>query len=81
MIDDFQVPDDPGYAFDSYGPAATLNLEYLRLGEIPEVRIFFPKLRSSGEAGFQRGCGVLAKNGPIADRLQSMDTLRTWNLQ
>jgi len=78
MIDDFQVPDDPGYAFDSYGPAATLNLAYLRLEEIPAVRVFFPALRSSGEAGARRGCVVLAKSGPASDALQSMESLRSW---
>jgi hypothetical protein len=81
MIDDFQVPDDAGYAFDSYGPGATLNLEYLRLEEIPEARIFLPALHSSGEAGFRRGCVVLAKNGPVADLLKSIDSLRPWKLQ
>ena len=33
LIDDFQVPDDPGYGFDDYGPGKTLNLEYLAHGE------------------------------------------------
>jgi len=79
MIDDFQVPDDRGYSFDSYGPAATLNLDYLRLGEIPEVRVFFPMLRSSAETGARRGCLVLAKAGPLADALAALDSLRTWS--
>jgi len=25
MIDDFQVPDDPGYAYDDYGPGKALT--------------------------------------------------------
>ena len=79
MIDDFQVPDDPGYSFDSYGPAATLNLEYLRLGEVPEARVFFPALSSSEEAGARRGCVVLAKTGPMTEALQAMSSLRIWN--
>jgi hypothetical protein len=79
MIDDFQVPDDPGYAFDSYGPDATLNLEYLRLKEIPEVRVFLPAVRSSEEAGDCRGCVVLARAGPTAEALASMESLRTWS--
>jgi hypothetical protein len=78
MIDDFQVPDDRGYAFDSYAPGATLNLEYLRLGEIPEARVFFPALRSSAETGARRGCAVFAKTGPLADALAGLDSLRTW---
>lgn len=79
MIDDFQVPDDPGYSFDSYGTAANLNLEYLRLEELPEIRFFFPALRSSAETGARRGCVVLAKAGPLADVLVALDSLRTWS--
>jgi predicted O-methyltransferase YrrM len=80
MIDDFQVPDDPGYSFDSYGPAATLTLEYLRLKEIPDARIFFPALPSSGEGGARRGCVVLAKSGPMTEALRTIDSLRMWNV-
>lgn len=79
MIDDFQVPDDPSYAFDTYGPAATLNLEYLQLEEIPEVRIFFPALRAAEEAGARRGCAVLARTGPMAEALLSLNSLRAWS--
>lgn len=79
MIDDFAVPDDPGYAFDSYGPSATLNLEYLRLAEIPEARIFFPALRSSEETGARRGCVVLAKAGSMAEVLVTLPSLRPWD--
>jgi hypothetical protein len=79
MIDDFQVPDDLGYSFDSYGTAATLNLAYLRLGEIPETRVFFPALPSLAETGARRGCIVLAKAGPLADGLATLDSLRAWS--
>ena len=78
MIDDFAVPDDPGYAFDSYGPAATLNFEYLRLADVPAVRLFFPAIRSSEETGARRGCIVLARAGPIADVLATLPSLRAW---
>jgi hypothetical protein len=81
MIDDFQVPDDPGYRFDSYGSGATLNLEYLRLEEIAEVRVFFPSLHSSEEAGARRGCVVFAKAGPVVELLGSVDTLRPWSVR
>ncbi len=30
MIDDFEVPDDPGYGFDDYGPGKRLCLAYLQ---------------------------------------------------
>lgn len=60
MIDDFQVPDDPGYAYDNYGPGRALNIDYIesriaRFGLAP----LYPTLRSSGETGRKRGCVVL----------------------
>ena len=33
IIDDFAVPDDPGYAFDDYGPGKALTLDYLARAE------------------------------------------------
>ena len=32
LIDDFAVPDDPGYGFNNYGPDKRLTLEYLLQG-------------------------------------------------
>ena len=78
MIDDFEVPDDPGYGFDSYGPAATLNLDYLRLTELPAVQIFFPALRSIEEGGARRGCVVLAQEGPMTEAVATLESLRRW---
>jgi hypothetical protein len=57
MIDDFQVPGDPGYQFDDYGPGKALTLSYLP--EMPGWRIYFPAARSTEEWG-SRGCVVLA---------------------
>jgi predicted O-methyltransferase YrrM len=79
MIDDFAVPDDPGYAFDSYGPDATLNLEYLQLRDLPDVRSFFPALRSSQETGARRGYVLLARAGPAADALATLHSVRVWD--
>lgn len=58
LIDDFQVPDDPGYGYDDYGPQARLTLDYLR---IPEGWVpFFPVIPSSAETGARRGCVLVA---------------------
>jgi len=78
MIDDFRVPDDPGYRCDSYGPGATLELDYLRIGELPETRIFFPAVPSGEETGACRGCVVLAREGPTAAALRTSRLLRPW---
>lgn len=59
MIDDFQVPDDDGYAFDDYGAGKKLSEEYLPKVNLAGWRIFYPKAHSSDETGFRRGCCVL----------------------
>jgi hypothetical protein len=77
MIDDFQVPDDPGYAYDDYGPGKALTLSYIAptiasLG----LRVFYPSTRSSEEGGARRGCVVLVKNGVHSQQLGSCPLLR-----
>ena len=42
MIDDFEVPGDPSYAFDDYGPGKRLCLDYLLSANLPPVSIYFP---------------------------------------
>src|SRR5438552_1824003 len=51
MIDDFEVPDDPGYAFDDYGPGKALTLAYLGRRAAPPVAVWFPACTSSTETG------------------------------
>ena len=41
MIDDFNVPDDPGYGFDDYGPGKRLDINYLRAANLPNLRSLF----------------------------------------
>ena len=60
MIDDFQVPDDPGYGFDDYGPGQRLTPDYLPLAEMGDVELLFPTCPSSAEGGLRRGCAVIA---------------------
>jgi len=64
MVDDFQVPDDPGYIYDSY-EAGTLNLDYLP--ELPDFVLYFPAASSSEETGKKTGSLVLAKRGASAE--------------
>lgn len=76
MIDDFQVPDDPGYGFDDYGPGRQLDLDYLSAAiEKFSLSIFFPVCRSDRETGAKRGCVVLARDS-TADRIRHLTTLR-----
>jgi hypothetical protein len=75
MVDDFQVPGDAGYGYDTYGSGIRLCLEHLQplspLGLTP----FFPALPSEQETGRKRGCVVLA-DGIAAERLEHVQSLK-----
>ena len=77
-IDDFMVPDDPGYAFDDYGPGKRLDLDYVRRVGVPNIALFFPSLPSSEEDGAKRGCVVLTAHEGLADQLVSVAALRAY---
>lgn len=57
MVDDFQVPGDPGYTFDDYGPGKALTASYLP--EMAGWEVFYPAAPSVKETGMCRGCVVL----------------------
>lgn len=58
MIDDFQVPDDPGYGYDDYGPGKALTEGYLP-DEVASWQRLYPTAPSDEETGARRGCVVL----------------------
>ena len=78
MIDDFAVPDDPGYGFDDYGPDRALTLTYLGARAAPPTAIWFPACASREETGERRGCVVLARDAEVIRRIEPMQTLRRW---
>ncbi len=80
LIDDFQVPDDPGYGFDSYGPGKTLNLEYLLTAKTPPLAIYFPSAPSQRETGVKRGCAVVTASSALAVILDRLELLRRWRV-
>ncbi len=49
MIDDFAVPDDPGYGYDDYGPGKAQTREYLP--PMPGWPLFYPTAPSRAETG------------------------------
>jgi hypothetical protein len=59
MIDDFEVPDDPGYEFDDYGPGKAFKREYLKASAVATWPAFYPSASSAEETGRRRGCCVL----------------------
>lgn len=61
VIDDFEVPGDPGYAFDDYGAGKALNAAYIsEAAERFNLRVYYPSTPSTSETGALRGCVVLA---------------------
>ena len=82
MIDDFEVPDDPGYGFDDYGPGKALNADYIaRLSELYQLAIFYPSTSSKDETGSRRGCVILCKAGVFGSRLEDIPLLRRGRFQ
>jgi hypothetical protein len=78
VVDDFQVPGDPGYHFDSYGRGKSLSItdfgaEFERCG----LEWFFPARSSAEETGFKRGCVVLAPRGGTAEKIRTLAALTT----
>jgi hypothetical protein len=81
MIDDFAVPDDPGYGFDDYGPGRRLNLELLLNSKLPALSLYFPSTPSFQEDGARRGCVVATANPALAAILDNIVLLRRWRLE
>ena len=76
MIDDFQVPGDDGYGYDSYGEGQTLTFErFAGVFRQHHLVPFFPNLPSREEIGIRRGCVVLARDNQIVDILASVPSL------
>ncbi len=78
MVDDFAVPDDPGYGFDDYGAGKALTLAYLGAAAADPVAVWFPACASRAETGAQRGCVVLARDAELIRRIDLLTTLRRW---
>jgi predicted O-methyltransferase YrrM len=79
MIDDFQVPDDPGYDYDIYGVDKVLSRAWIArdIGRY-ELTEFYPRTPSTEETGSRRGCVVLARNPDDIGALSSIPLLRKW---
>ena len=81
MIDDFKVPGDEGYGFDS-GQGKFLVLETI-IDEMKThgLRAFFPSFPSSEETGAKRGCVVLARRGALSNTISRLGSLRAEDFQ
>lgn len=76
MIDDFKVPDFPGYGYDKYPSGESLDLEYLSPLSNLGLQLFFPTVDPKNETGKKRGCVVLTLNKEYSEKLQSLSTLK-----
>lgn len=76
LIDDFAVPDDPGYGYDDYGPGKALTVDYLRDAGVPDSSMFVPALASEQETGARRGCVVVASSNEVRELVTHLDLLR-----
>ena len=76
LIDDFRVPDDPGYAYDDYGVGKVLEPALLASLAQSSLSVFWPGAHSGAETGARRGWVVLATGGPTTDALVGVPGLR-----
>jgi hypothetical protein len=74
MIDDFEVPGDPGFGYDDYGSEKALNQKYIAPPH--GLTIFYPSAPSREETGRWRGCAVLCKSAFLGGTLQGIPLLR-----
>jgi hypothetical protein len=79
VIDDFQVPDDPGYGFDDYGPSLRLCVDYLPREELRGFDVLAPALPSESETGMRRGCAVVVRSARV-ERLCATVPLRALHI-
>jgi predicted O-methyltransferase YrrM len=81
VIDDFQVPDDPGYEFAAY-ESGSLTLDYLiEPGDLLEASVFFPRTKARWETGAKSGYVVVTTDAAIAAAMRAMPLLRPWQVE
>jgi hypothetical protein len=76
VIDDFEVPGDPGYGFDDYGDGLTLTLHHLPSEILAKMIVFSPSLPSVQETGARRGCAIAVGAGRASDFMATLPLRR-----
>ena len=76
MIDDFEVPDDPDYGFDDYGPGKRLAVSCMPDELMRDFCLFWPSMRGQDESGLRRGCVVMCRPGSNTEKLARLPVLR-----
>ena len=73
LVDDFEVPGEPGYAFDDYGHGKALTVGYLPVME--GWGTYYPSLPPAEETGARRGCVLLA-SAALRDAVNGLESVR-----
>ena len=75
VIDDFEVPGDPGYHFDDHGKAGVFSLKCFDFRKNKHVALFSPSVPASSETGFRRGCIVLVSRDSMLPKIATVRAL------
>lgn len=75
MIDDFEVPFDHGYGYDTYGKRKKLCLAMLNGFRDQLEYAYFPALPAGTETGPRRGCIVFTNSAELDQRLRALPSL------
>ena len=70
IVDDFEVPGDPGYGFDDFGPGQALRPAYLSALDLTGFSVLYPALPSGRETGARRGCCVITSSTRAGELLR-----------
>ncbi|HEV2401623.1 MAG TPA: class I SAM-dependent methyltransferase [Candidatus Sulfotelmatobacter sp.] len=76
MIDDFEVPFDQGYGYDTYGRGKKLCLQMLNSFRDQLQYAYFPAFPASEESGPRRGCIVFTTSADLNERLNMLTSLK-----
>ena len=77
LIDDFQVPNDDGYGYDSFKEKAKYKIH--KRSSYKWFKSFFPAIKSSQETGRLRGYVFITNNKIDKELLSSIDELNQFS--
>lgn len=79
VIDDFEVPGDDGYGYDSY-KGRKLNIKFIRKLLSKKENVFFPNIHSSNETGRLRGYVLITNNEDFRQTLNTIKEISIFDL-
>lgn len=73
LIDDFEVPGEPGYGFDRYGPGRVLTSAILPPAVLSTHAALYPSTPAAKETGSRRGWVLLCPRAAAAQLAEQLD--------